>query len=419
MTRSTKPARAVSTKALAANDAARPPISFVSVPGTLPAFLRDEGCTSVPPSAQPLRVPLVPEGILKRHHAFISTDTRFRSAARLLASYWREDQNIPIGFHVTDEPKPKHIKLGSRLRPDAARAGLNFINPAVFDLVRHTLMLREEGAMIDEGRLHTNALSSMPLCFNLLGPLALDRGLATKVFAAILPGFVHTVESIDFETSPGRRDARFLDDGSAFDAALQVITPDGQPATVFIEVKYSEGMTGPVARHRPRYDEASREVRLYRDPDAMVLRSTALEQLWREHMMAQRAVDLGAVGKALFVGIGPRLNRRVQGAFKAYQAELANPELKGDLDRVGFMSVTIEAIIEAMAMAGAVSTARRLWGRYCDFGRVLIRAISPPSPSSPTPANDNVQQVKRSPTRTTVSQQRASSHGVIAIAGHG
>lgn len=396
MTRSTKPVRAIGTKALAAKDAATQPTGFVSAPGTLPAFLRDDGCASMPPAAQPLRVPLVPEGILRRHSAYISTDTRFRSAARLLASYWREDQGIPIGFHVTEEPKPKHIKLGSRLRLDAARAGQNFINTDVFNLVRHTLMLREEGAMIDEDRLYSNALSSMPLCFNLLGPLALDLGLATKVFAAILPEFIHTVERIDFETSPGRRDARFLDDGSAFDAALQVITPDGEPATVFIEVKYSEGMTGPVARHRPRYDEASREVRLYRDPDAMVLRSTALEQLWREHMMAQRAVDLGVVGKALFVGIGPRLNRRVQGAFMAYRGELANPEPKDDLDRVGFMGITIETIIEAMAMAGAVSPARHLWDRYCNFSRVLFWAMTPPpAPPVPRAANDNPAKTRR------------------------
>ncbi len=388
MTKPTTSARAAA-KTNAIRRAPAPTPAIAPAPGTL-SVLRDEANIPASPAGQPLRVPLVPKNVLKRHHAFISTDTRFRSAARLLAAYWREDQNIPIGVHVTDDPKPMHIKLGSRLRLDAARAGQNFISPEVFDLVRHALMLREEGAMIDEDRLYSNALSSMPLCFNLLGPLALDLDLATKVFAAVLPGFVQTVERIDFETSPGRRDARFLDDGTALDAALQVITPDGEPATIFIEVKYSEGMAGPVARHRPRYDEASREVRLYRDPDAMVLRSTALEQLWREHMMAQRAVDLGVVGKALFIGIGPRLNSRVQGAFKAYRAELANPEPKEDIDRVGFVGVTIETIIEAMAMAGAASTARQLWDRYCDFGRVLFWAMTPPPPAPvPRAANDN------------------------------
>ncbi|MGU9982599.1 PGN_0703 family putative restriction endonuclease, partial [Phreatobacter sp. HK31-P] len=157
---------------------------------------------------------------------------------------------------------------------------------------------------------------------------------------------------------------------------------DGDPATVFIEVKYSEGMNGPVARHRPRYDEASRQVGLFRDPDAMVLRSTGLEQLWREHMMAQRAVDLGIVGQALFVAVGPQLNRRAQGAFKAYQVELANPEVDGDNSRVGFRAFSLERIIEAMAVAGAIGIANRLWDRYCAFDRVLAEAMGPP-PSGP------------------------------------
>lgn len=385
MAKKTAATRAAATKSAVIKTATSPIKALVSVPGTAPAFLRDECNSSVPLAMQPHRVPLVPADVLKRHNAFISTDTRFRAAARLLASYWREDQSIPIGVHVTDEPKPKQIKLGSLLHRDAARAGRNFINADVANLARHALLLREEGAMIDEDRLYRNALSSMPLCFNLLGPLALDTVLASKVFAALLPGFVATVERIDFETSPGRRDPRFLDDGTAFDAAVQVITPDGEPATVFIEVKYSEGMTGPVARHRPRYDEASREVRLYRDPDAAALRSTALEQLWREHMMAQRAVDLSFIDKGLFVGIGPRLNRRVQAAFKAYGAELANPQCKDHTDRVSFMGFTIEGIIEAIANAGAATIASQLWDRYCAFDRVLVRSLTPPVPT----ANDN------------------------------
>ena len=141
--------------------------------------------------------------------------------------------------------------------------------------------MREEGAVIDVERLFANALSSMPLAFNLLGPLALDLDLATAVWRRLLPDFVQTVQRIGFEHSPGRGDARFLGDGTAFDAVVQVITPAGNPATVYIELKYSEGMTGPAAAHGPRHDAASRQVRFYHDPDSAVLRSLALEQLWR------------------------------------------------------------------------------------------------------------------------------------------
>ena len=99
--------------------------------------------------------------------------------------------------------------------------------------------MREEGACYDEERLFGNALSSMPLVFNMFAPLAMDLKLASAVFRQLLPEFVHHVSAIRFETSPGRRDERFINDGTAFDLAVEVITPDGEPATIFIEVKYS------------------------------------------------------------------------------------------------------------------------------------------------------------------------------------
>jgi hypothetical protein len=175
--------------------------------------------------------------------------------------------------------KPTSIKLGSRLHFKAARSGLNFVAPEIHQLVRRELILREEGAMIDVERLFANALSSMPLCFNLFGPMALNLEMATAVWRRLLPSFVHSVESIGFEHSPGRGDARFLSDGTAFDAVMRVITSDGEQATVFTELKYSEGMCGPAANQRARYDEASRQVRLFHNPDSPVLRSLALEQL--------------------------------------------------------------------------------------------------------------------------------------------
>ena len=39
-------------------------------------------------------------------------------------------------------------------------------------------------------------------------------------------------------------------------------------------------------------------------------------------MLTQLAVDHGVTQQAIFVAIGPRLNRRIQAAFRAYDAEL-------------------------------------------------------------------------------------------------
>lgn len=341
-------------------------------------------------SAPPLpRIPLIPQSILKEHNVACIIDTRFRSAARLLQHLWLRDNAIATGVHVRKSDDGDIVMdLGSMLEADAARAGRNFLTPEIHAFVRHTAIMREEGAAIDEHRLFYNALSSMPMSFNVFANLALDLQLATTVFRSLLPAFVASVESIRFETSPGRREARFLDDGTAFDLAIEVLTHDGENATVFIETKYSESMEGPAARLRDRYDEAARQVRLYREPDAAILRSLALEQLWREHMLAQLAVDQGVTDRALFVVIGPRLNRRVQAACRVYKNELI-PDDDLDADRVQFQSITLETVIDAINEAGSTDLARALWGRYADFERVFHLAMAEytlPASSSPTTA---------------------------------
>jgi hypothetical protein len=320
------------------------------------------------PNSSLPRIPLVPDDLLKRNNVLCTLDTRFRRAARLLQCLWLKDHNIPTDTTVRGETATV-IGFASNLHPDAADAGKNFLTPAIHQFVLRELVLREEGAAIDEDRLFANALSSMPLTFNLFGPLALDPDLATAVFRRLLPEFVHTVEHIAFEHSPGRRESRFLLDGTAFDLAVRITTPDGESATIFIEVKYSEDMMGPAARIRDRYDEAARAVHLYNDPESPLLRSLALEQLWREHMLAQLAVDHGITSRAVFVAIGPRLNRRVMTAFRVYQNELIHLEHQ-DTDRAGFEPITLETFVDAINAAGATELALSLWRRYLDFERV-------------------------------------------------
>jgi hypothetical protein len=228
-----------------------------------------------------------------------------------------------------------------------------------------------------------HALSSMPLVFNTFAPLAMDLKLASAVFRHLLPVFVEHVSAIRFETSPGRREERFINDGTAFDLAVEVTTPDGEQATIFIEVKYSESMEGPAARWRERYDEGSRQVDLFIDPDAASLRSLALEQLWREHMLAQLAVNEGVTPRAMFLAIGPRLNRRVQAAFRCYANELIPEEELPD-DRVRFRAITLETVVDAIHQAGAAELAKKLWARYCDFERVFHLAMAEYTQASPS-----------------------------------
>ncbi|GEP06140.1 PGN_0703 family putative restriction endonuclease [Methylobacterium oxalidis] len=361
---------------------------------------------TAPLARQPLsRAPLVPEPLLHRHNCLIPGDTRFRAAARLRQSLWREEQCLPGGLHRPGgcskiAPSP----LGSLLQPTDAARGLNFLSPAVHAFVRRSLVLREEGAMVHYERLHRNLLSSEPLTYNLFVPLAVNLDLATAAFRQLLPTFVDRVTGIRFETSPGRHDPRYLADGTAFDAALTVITPDGEPATVFIEVKYSEGCTGPAATHRPRYDEASREAALHRDPDAPALRSVLLEQFWRLHLLAQLAVRQGFTPRAHLLVLAPQLNRRVGIATRLYAAELTDPSGSSS-STVGFTALTLETFVTALAQAGGGAEAAYLHHRYLDLRPVLdlvlgevatpddepppaapLLALPPPSSATPSDA---------------------------------
>lgn len=357
----------------------------------------------------------MPERVLKRHGAYCAIDTRFRSAARLLQCLWLKQR----GIQIASQNGGSERAFGSILSREDATAGKNFLSPAIHQLALREFLLREEDAAIDEERLFGNALSSMPMAFNMFGPLALDLEFATAVFRRLLPDFVKTVEQILFEHSPARRDQRFLADRTAFDLAVRVITPKDEQATIFIEVKYSESMEGPVAQMRERYDEASEEVGLYRDPGSAVLRSVATEQLWREHMLASQIVIQKLTSRAVFMAIGPRLNRRVQAAFRIYEAELLGGDQDNE-DRVEFAPVTLEDFIQAISAAGGGELALALWERYCDFHRVyqtsmeeLTGAVSSSTGKSNSPAGTSS---SPAPSRRALPPARRRATGPIADA---
>lgn len=346
--------------------------------------------------ADPLTVaPLVPEEVLRRHGCVIASDSRFRSATRLLAALWRESQNLPVGFITTSvnaspakrSKRRKALPIGSHLSTAAARAGATFLDPAIATLARQSLLFRESGAMWSEDRLWANLLSSQALTINLLAPMALDFGVATAVWQRLLPGFVHEVTGLRFEHSPGRFQDAYFGDGTAFDAIVECITPDGEVAVVTIEVKFVEDMLGPAASPRVRYDETAFQSGLFIDPDRAILRRPGFEQLRREHVMSQLMLDNGLAGQARFVLIGPRLNRRVAQTAELYAKELVDPSGASPHDdgraRVGFIPLTMEAVVEALAEAGAQDFARAFWVRYLDLNRVAEVALK-----SPDPAND-------------------------------
>lgn len=310
------------------------------------------------------RLPVIPLTVLKANKVNETSDNRFKAVARLLQSLWRQDKGFPIGTHKT--PTGKRRKLGSRLEASSAKSGNNFITPEIANLAKREVVYREIGAMIVEERFWTNLLSSQPLCLNLFGSLKLDLEKANHFFRHLFPDYVARVDGIFFEHSPGRGNPAFTDDHSAFDVFVTCTTPDGECGFIAIEVKYSETMSETPATLRPRYDELSRSVGMFRDHSAQALRNAPLQQLWREHMLSRIMLTNGPYSQGRFVVIYPSQNTNCVYAVNAYQAHLTSAE---PIDS-GFQSVTLETCLETFRAIGDDSTASALHSRYMDFERV-------------------------------------------------
>lgn len=347
------------------------------------------------PADMPLRVvPFVPEATLLRHQVFVPSDTRFTAACRLLAALWREAEGLRCGTHTpgprrgavqasSASPAPKAVRLGSRLSPAAAQAGATFLTPEIGAYAREALLFREPGSLWEEGRLWGNLLSSQALTLNLLAPLARDLDLASAVWRRLLPSFVHTVTGLRFEHSPGRRGPDYFGDGTAFDVLLDVVTPEGEPAFVTVEVKYVEGMNGPTPPPRPCYAETTRASGLFVDAEAAVLLQPGFEQLRREHVLTQLMLQQGLAARAHFVLLGPALNRRVHAVGKLYANELRLTDTAAAANHVGFSTLTVEAVVAALAAAGATELAASFTARYLDLTRVVRCVLDQPPPELP------------------------------------
>ncbi|MGE0047297.1 MAG: hypothetical protein AB7T08_16200, partial [Hyphomonadaceae bacterium] len=252
--------------------------------------------------------------------------------------------------------------LGSRLARHAARAGANLLGPEIHRQTRRELAYREPGALIDEARLWSNLLSSMPLAFNLFAPVKLEPVLARRLVNALCPDFMSQVIQVVFEHSPGRGDNLFTDDGTAFDVCIIGRDKEGGRVFLAIEIKYAEGMSEAEPRHRSRYDTLAASCGLFTDADDPWLRRNPYQQLWRQHMLAQSMVDCGLYDAGRYLLIAPRQNNDVQRAARRYAKRVIE-----DPSKVEFSSVTLEDVVEALRGAGAQGHARALHERYCDF----------------------------------------------------
>lgn len=309
-------------------------------------------------------IPLIPKVILIDHDVNNETDTRFRSAARLLQSLWRQDQKLSLGSYKRAQGSLHNI--GSMITHPAGRAGANFLTPQIATIVRRELIYREIGACIDEDRLYRNLLSSMPLAFNLFGQLKLNLGFATKVFRLVLPSFEGEVTNILFEHSPGRGNPELTADYTAFDVLVEYTNEDQESGFIAIEQKFTETLQESLQPTRPHFDDLADKSGLFKNSKDVALRSNPCQQLWREHLLATSMLNNKCYHEGTFMVIAPRLNWQAQNGITTYKKHL----VKNAQASPAFINIYLERFIEAIGTAGQPKFAMHLYQRYCDFGRI-------------------------------------------------
>jgi hypothetical protein len=309
-------------------------------------------------------LPIVPADILHRFHVAELADTRFACCARLLQSIWRERRELAMGRHRPVNGAPR--KLGSRLAPAVARTGVNFLAADIAKCVRREAAYREVGALIEEERLWGNLLSSQALTFNLFARAKLDLDFAARLCRQLVPNLIERVIWVAFEHSPGRGDPQMLGDYTAFDLLIVGVGAASEPVFLAVEVKYSESLRQQPRRQAGRYRELTRAYALHANPESDALFAEPLAQLTAEHLLSAIIKErMGPEARGAFLTIAPADNRDAWHGIERYRQTLA-----AEPNGVPFISLTLEAAIEAVRGAGDGDLADRLGERYTDFAPV-------------------------------------------------
>ena len=124
-------------------------------------------------------------------------------------------------------------------------------------------------------------------------------------------------------------------------------------------------MAEPIPTWRPRYDELAETSGLFIDHTAVVLRNNPLQQLFREHLLAQCMLDNHLYQEGYFAVIGPALNYHVWDAVATYQSHLRQP-VEG---KVRFSSFTLEEVIQVIRLCDE-EHAEALHHRYTDWWKL-------------------------------------------------
>jgi hypothetical protein len=171
-------------------------------------------------------------------------EDRLKARCRLLQSWYR----VAVLKECQCGPSQKGREpVGSTL-VDGELTGSNFITPAALAYARLKVVEKEQNPdlTIGEHRLFNVMLSSQPMCFNLFSDLRLGvqcklanaHAVVASMFAECA---MHEIDEICVEMIP-RPTSDYINDKTAFDAAVVYRDLAGRRGLVTVETKYTDDL---------------------------------------------------------------------------------------------------------------------------------------------------------------------------------
>lgn len=304
--------------------------------------------------------------------------TSFKRRARWHQCQWRIAHDLPIGSH----------RRGGSTWPNGSKIPYdpdhplrdNFLSDGIVAMVEHRIANPQRHQTFDQQRLWSDLLSSMPMCFNLFGEAAADPARLHAAADALWPELPGPAAGFTFEWSPGRRrDGEFLNNATAFDAAIHLDLGDGSEGVIGIETKYHEHIQAedaPSEKARmPRYREVAEESGVFKPGWEKSIIGTALQQIWLDHLLvlSMQQHPSGRWSWGRFVLVYPAANPSVRAAAKRYREVLA--------DDTTFEVRTLEELLEP-GVLHTPETATKFRDRY-------LWELDEPEPPPAAPTTDS------------------------------
>lgn len=305
----------------------------------------------------------LPKEILTQHDAYCESDPVFRANCRYFQSIWRSKNNYPRH----SDPSMR----GNYLPEDFAKERkVNFLTDRVKALVEYEVeKAKADRRMIEEPRIWNNLLSSQPMCFNLFGELHYDSTLASRVFNRLFPDNIQKVNAIKFEYSPGLGKKRYTGDHSAFDAFVEYTNHQNESGFLAIEVKYTESARESKKASKKYYDDheenylsvANSIDGLFPDSSIAELKTSPIQQMWRNHLLALSTLQDYSEG--FFVFLYPEKNGQCSRVVNEYVELMAFT----DEGQTHFCPRTLETFYDALQSICDAPWVTEFGERYLGF----------------------------------------------------